>query len=297
MDSPDPTLKALEFRRRWLATAAILGLGLFLAAGAASLYWMKAFSPWTDFSIFAVLLLGIAGWFGWQVPWMLLQMEYKDLAARPAVAAWRPGWSLDPEQKLDQSVLDESRFCQAKPDHYFSEDLAQGAVEGVQVQVSEVLATRNVKTRTSSGSRSTREVLFQGALGKAELGGPPWSGRYYLRPEGLTGYLARLPGNTVKLSDATFEKAFILSWDGPGTPPPVWDSQLCQEVLAIRTDLDLGFRLAWDGATLWMGTTSLIDLWEPPLWHRLDDGRRVRNALRPLEAMARLVHCLKGAPR
>ncbi|MEI6388397.1 MAG: hypothetical protein WCQ50_17395 [Spirochaetota bacterium] len=167
------------------------------------------------------------------------------------------------------------------------------------MELAEIRATRSVRSAGGKGKRT--EVLFQGVLGQATLAsqGEADSGTWYAQTRGITASLVPLPGRAVSAAlTPDFARGFAVTFAGKEEPPP-WSSELCEAVLAASRDTGVRFRLAWNGRTLWMGTTSLIDLWEPPLWTKLDRPDRVEKALRILEAFEALVrafasHAIRG---
>ncbi len=292
----NPSTVSLERKRERLLLLAGAGILLWISGFAALLWFFKAFPPWSSFLPLVWIIPGVIGWFVWQVPWTLLQSEWKELVAVPAVAAWRPGWELLPGKGLPRKALADSGLSAHPASQYYAEDLVRGTVDGIAVELAEIRATRSVRSAGGKGKRT--EVLFQGVLGQATLvgQGEAASGTWYAQSRGITASLAPLPGEAVSAALAPdFAREFVVTFAGKEEPPP-WPEELCEAVLAASRESGVRFRLAWNGTTLWMGTTSLIDLWEPPLWTRLDRPDRVEKALRILGAFEALVRAFAAHP-
>ena len=95
-----------------------------------------------------------------------IKAEYKESVVKAIVEFINPNLLYQPTGNIPLKDFNESDLFD-KPGSYTSRDLIQGEVQGVQLRVSGVRATR--RTRVSEGHRSSTVNVFSGLFGIANL--------------------------------------------------------------------------------------------------------------------------------
>ena len=195
------------------------------------------------------------------------------------------------------------------PTYFKSEDLVHGNIDGVEVRMSDVTATR----RERSGSKGDNDeiTLFKGFYGIAKFG-EPFSAQVILKPsnqalealEKLGGMAKKLFGGLVasimermelteiQIGHEEFDKAYLIRSSDRDQALTVLTPTLMQLILTFNKELELPVTLSFKGDQLHFGF-SQMDMFELHLNQSLVEKDISKEYFRHLNLALGLVEGVK----
>jgi hypothetical protein len=229
------------------------------------------------FAVYGIFAAGITNQY---------RLGFKFVVMRSLVEAINPALDYEPADGVSEAEFCSSRLF-VRPDRYSSADLVQGIVGATGVRFSEVHAETETQSQILQGSmQSDFETLFRGLFFCADFN-KRFSGTTLVLPDSVERLLGHFGQSLqelgaklfdsglelVKLEDPAFEKQFVVYATDQIEARYLLSPALMRRLLALRSRVDVPFRLALVANTLYLAlprTDSLFD--PPPLQQAIDRG-------------------------
>ncbi len=215
-------LEELENRRKGMFQQR-LRLGLIVASlifGHLILIFFKAF---TLYSIFLTLIVvPVIGFLVYRKLYVDegIPADYKETVVKRMISFMDDSLSYDADGFIDYEEFEKSKLFSLQPDHYTGDDLISGEIDGVPIQLSELMV--QYEKADKARKKSKWNTVFNGIFLIAE---PPleFKGRTFILPDRLykkMGYTGKLTqkydlrwGKYINPTDPEFASKFVVYSD------------------------------------------------------------------------------------
>ena len=186
-----------------------------------------------------------------------IKAEYERTVVKNIITFVHPDFKHSPDKGISLNDFNMSGMFD-KADAYKSNDLITGEIEGRQIQISSVFASR--KTKIREGSRSTTVTIFTGLFsvvmlpkpvkGKTFVYSSVLANKAIVSPiQSLIGENAmdfineRLKPATIKTGDVEFDKYFYLRFEGE--PPQTYvNPRLIETLTLLRREMEIPIHIS-----------------------------------------------------
>lgn len=187
-------LEELEERRKGMFTQR-LRLGLIVAGLIFGHLVLIFFNAFTLYSISITLIfVPLIGFLVYRKLYVdeAIPADYKDTVVKRMISFMDDSLDYDADGFIDYEVFEQSKLFPLQPDHYTGDDLISGEIEGVPVQLSELMV--QYEKTDKRRKKSKWNTVFNGIFLIAE---PPleFKGRTFILPDKLykkMGYTGKL---------------------------------------------------------------------------------------------------------
>ncbi len=225
--------------------------------------------------------------------------EFKNKVIAPLIRYIDPNLQYDPNRYIPKTLFERSGIVRERIDYYSGNDYVHGAIEGVEIVFSDIVAER--RTQDSEGNEE-RERVFEGVLLRAEFP-KRFLHTTFVLPDSAEKHFGSYLGNIlqshnsygklIKMDNPKFEKEFVVYGQDSVETHYILTQSMMERILEFRKKVGHSVALSFVGGEMFLAVHYNKDTLEPSIFGSLLDYKIAKEYIETLYYALGIVEELK----